>query len=88
MSDVFNKIWRALKEDGYLYASFKYGDFEGIRDGRYFTDLTEMRLQKVLEPLFRFTMVETAITSDIRPGRQEEKWLNVILKRNTTIVED
>ena len=78
---IFEKLFRALKEEGYLYASFKYGDFEGERKGRYFTDLTEDRLKQLLEPLHGFTIVETTITSDIRKGREEEKWLNVILKK-------
>lgn len=31
----------ALKDDGVIYTSFKYGTFEGERNGRYFTDFTE-----------------------------------------------
>ena len=30
-----------LKDNGVMYVSFKYGDFEGIIDDRYFTYLTE-----------------------------------------------
>lgn len=39
--DVFNKCYKALQDNGVLYVSFKYGDFEGIIDDRYFTYLTE-----------------------------------------------
>lgn len=84
---IFTKIHKSLKEGGYLYASFKYGYFEGKRNGRYFTDLTKARLINMLEPLKLFTIVETTLTSDIRPDRHEEKWFNVILKSNTTTVE-
>ena len=38
LRDVFYKIATALKDNGILYTSFKYGDFEGERSGRYFTD--------------------------------------------------
>ena len=31
---VFMKMFKALKEDGIIYTSFKYGDFEGERNGR------------------------------------------------------
>ena len=43
--DVLPKISNALKTDGVLYASFKYGSYEGMRDGRYFTDFTEESLE-------------------------------------------
>ena len=32
---------RDRKDDGVIYTSFKYGTFEGERNGRYFTDFTE-----------------------------------------------
>lgn len=32
---------RALKNNGIIYTSFKYGTFEGERNGRYFTDMNE-----------------------------------------------
>ena len=41
LSGVFEKMSRALKKNGIIYTSFKYGDFEGMRNGRYFTDFTE-----------------------------------------------
>ena len=38
----------ATKANGIIYLSFKYGDFEGERNGRYFTDMTEDSLEKLL----------------------------------------
>lgn len=38
---VMKRMVQALKENGIIYTSFKYGDFEGERNGRYFTDFTE-----------------------------------------------
>ena len=38
---VIRKMCDALKGTGVIYTSFKYGDFEGMRHGRYFTDFTE-----------------------------------------------
>lgn len=37
---VLRKMTAALKVDGIIYTSFKYGEFEGERDGRFFTDFT------------------------------------------------
>ena len=42
--DVLRKIAAALKVKGVLYTSFKYGTFEGMRNGRYFADFTEKTL--------------------------------------------
>jgi len=78
LTGIFAKIVRALKPGGYLYTSFKYGDFEGDRNGRYFTDLTEERLTGLIEPVAGLEIVETFVTGDVRDGRGGEQWLNVI----------
>jgi hypothetical protein len=44
MVNVLNKCYNALKENGVMYCSFKLGEFEGERNGRFFTDLIEERL--------------------------------------------
>ena len=46
LADVLCKIAAALKKNGVLYTSFKYGSFEGMRNGRYFTDFTENSLRE------------------------------------------
>ena len=76
------KMCEALKDNGIIYTSFKYGDFEGERNGRYFTDFTEKTFQEVIEKVPELTIEEHWITSDVRPGRGEEKWLNLILRKN------
>ena len=38
---VFMNIFLYFKDYCFIYTSFKYGDFEGERNGRYFTDFTE-----------------------------------------------
>ena len=78
---ILKKIAEALKEDGLVYTSFKHGTFEGERNGRYFTDLNEDKLAELLVSAGVLEIKEQWITSDVRPGRDEEKWLNVILKK-------
>ena len=78
---IMIKIWTALKDNGVFYTSFKYGTFEGERNGRYFTDMTEESLSALLTKVTGFNIEEQWITSDVRPGREEEKWLNVILRK-------
>lgn len=79
---VIQKMCEALKDNGIIYTSFKYGDFEGERKGRYFTDFTEKTFREVVEKIPELTIEEHWITSDVRPGRGEEKWLNLILRKN------
>ena len=81
LTGIFRKVARALRPGGYLYASFKYGDFEGERNGRYFTDQDEGRHAAVMQPVAGLTIVETFVTGDVRDGRGGEKWLNVIGER-------
>lgn len=79
--DVMARMARALKNKGIIYVSFKYGTFAGERNGRYFTDMTEDAFGDVLAQAEALDMEEQWITSDVRPGRGEEKWLNLILRK-------
>ena len=79
--DVMRKMLVALKENGLIYTSFKYGDFEGVRNGRFFIDMTEESITKLVQEVEGIEIEETWITSDVRPGRGEEKWLNLFLRK-------
>ena len=81
LPDIMRRMHQALKESGIAYISFKYGTFEGERNGRYFTDLNEEKLQGLLKEVTGFTVESIRITGDARPGRSDEKWLNVILRK-------
>lgn len=79
--DVFCRIRLALKDGGVLYASFKYGSYEGERNGRYFTDMTEDKFSDFLMNIKGLELEEQWVTSDVRPGRGDERWLNIILRK-------
>ena len=79
--DVMKKMLMALKENGLIYTSFKYGDFEGVRNGRFFIDMREESITKLVQEVEGIEIEETWITSDVRPGRGEEKWLNLFLRK-------
>lgn len=81
LRDVLHKMAVALKENGIIYTSFKYGVFSGERNGRYFTDMTEVSFSELLTKVPELTVEEQWITGDVRPGRGEEKWLNLILRK-------
>ena len=81
LPDIMTRLHNALKKNGILYVSFKYGTFEGERNGRYFTDMTEEKFDALLKEVPPFIKVQETITEDVRPGRSNEKWLNVFLRK-------
>lgn len=81
LPDILQRMYNALKSDGTIYASFKYGDFEGERSGRYFSDFTEESFGKLVKGIHGLVIEKMWITGDVRDGREEEKWLNIILRR-------
>ena len=78
---VIRKMCNALKDTGVIYTSFKYGDFEGVRNGRYFTDFNEDSFKEFIAGIPELTIEDHWITGDVRPGRGDERWLNLILRK-------
>lgn len=82
LTGVIGKMCAALKASGIIYTSFKYGEYEGERNGRYFTDFTIENFRKFIQNIDSVKIEEYWITGDVRQGRGEEKWLNLILRKN------
>ena len=81
--EVLYRIEKALKPQGILYMSFKYGVFEGERNGRYFLDFTEEKMNRLLETHEGLCQLRSFRTEDARPDRKE-KWLNLFLKKTNS----
>ena len=81
LEDVLERMTAALKKNGIIYTSFKYGVFEGERNGRYFTDFKEETFTEFIRGIVGLSIEKMWITDDVRPGRGEEKWLNMILRK-------
>jgi SAM-dependent methyltransferase len=75
---ILQRLWRALKPGGILYASFRYGNEEQMRGGRWFTDLDETSVHGLLGA--GWTIVRVWRTSDRRPHRHEQ-WMNILARR-------
>ena len=78
---VILKMITALKSTGYIYTSFKYGTFEGYRKQRYFTDFTEETMTDLIQSFPRLEIRELWISRDVRPDRDDETWLNLLLQK-------
>jgi len=81
LAEVLEKIHAALKPGGVLYTSFKYGDFEGLRDGRYFTCFTEESLDAFWKEIRGLNIFDLQITGDALPERREVKWINLLARK-------
>jgi SAM-dependent methyltransferase len=81
MNDVLFRLSRAMKVDGVLYTSFKYGMGEHDRNGRLFVDLDEKGFDELIKVHPELTVIRYWQTGDLRPGRGNEKWLNLLLRK-------
>lgn len=83
LKNVLDKMKTALYKSGIIYTSFKYGTFEGERNGRYFIDFTEESFETFVKQIKGFKIKKMWITGDVRVGREKEKWLNIIMQKQT-----
>lgn len=76
---ILHKIHAALCENGIAYISFKYGDYAGFRNGRYFLDMNEELFDALMmkEPGF----MKEEIWKSVDVKKRSEKWLNIILRK-------
>lgn len=79
MDDVLEKLSRALKKNGVLYASFKYGDMERTDGDRFFNDFNEEKLNLLMNRHKSLKIEKYWITEDVRADRKNEFWMNVLL---------
>ncbi len=78
---VVRRLSLSLRESGCFYMSFKQGNFEGVRNDRYFSDFTEESLRVLLADIENLGIDSIITTADVRPGREQEKWLNAFCVR-------
>lgn len=76
LAPIIGKYAGHLKSGGVFYMSFKLGDFEGMRNGRWFTDLDEESFSELIDGIDGLRIDSLDVTSDVRPGRANERWLN------------
>ncbi len=80
LPQVFLNLQNALKPNGVLYVSFKYGDTERVHNGREFTDLNENALTALIDQHSELKIIKQWQTVDQRPGRESEVWLNALMQ--------
>ena len=81
IEEVVKNLANNLSDNGCFYMSFKYGLYCGERNGRFFTDLDEKQFKALIEKIPSLKLDTIKLTSDVRPGRENEKWLNCFCSR-------
>ena len=81
LPEIIRRMSLATKASGIIYLSFKYGAFEGERNGRFFTNMTEESMVELLVDFPELRVEKQWITGDVRAGRGDERWLNMILRK-------
>lgn len=67
MPDIIKRICKALKADGFFYASYKYGERERENAGRLFSDYSENDLPVLTGYSPELSLFEYWISEDVRP---------------------
>ncbi|PAB60539.1 class I SAM-dependent methyltransferase [Anaeromicrobium sediminis] len=78
---IIKNCARALKNGGVFYLSFKYGNKEEIKNGRFFNFYDEVSFKELISTIDNLEIIELFTTVDVRPKREHEHWLNIILKK-------
>lgn len=73
------KCIKALKRNGVLYCSFKYGDRENIIEDRYFNYINEKIIDNISKKN-NFKILEIYQSYDVRSERSSEVWINIIIQ--------
>lgn len=81
LPDLFSRIENSLKPGGVFYCSFKQSDFEGFRNGRYFSDLTIEALDQLIQTSTTFQPLAYWTSEDVRADRPSEKWTNALFQK-------
>lgn len=83
LPEVFQSLMDGLHEKGILYCSFKYGAFEGLRNGRFFLDLNEKAFLQRISSIEQSDVLKIWLTEDARKERKNEQWLNILIQKKT-----
>ena len=84
MPTIMQLVSRAMKANGVLYTSFKYGSGEAYKGDRFFNSYTEDDITALLKDT-GLQCKEYWVSEDVRQDRKGERWLNLIaVKENRT----
>ncbi|MBA4189791.1 MAG: SAM-dependent methyltransferase [Planctomycetaceae bacterium] len=84
LGNAIRRLAASLVVGGVFFASFKCGDGEGERGGRYFTDFTAEGLREELSSCPLLEVLRIWESADARPERSAEKWVNALARKRNS----
>ena len=75
------KVAAAVKPEGILYMSFRYGETEGFRGQRFFHDYTQESAYEMIKRQKGLCALQIWTTKDVRGDRKDQKWVNILAKK-------
>jgi 2-polyprenyl-3-methyl-5-hydroxy-6-metoxy-1,4-benzoquinol methylase len=81
IDNILDKVIMSIKPGGIIYMSFKYGDFSGIKDKRYFKYYNTKELKTLIGRHSEIEVIEIFRTPDYRKDRVDEQWINIFVKK-------
>lgn len=79
LEETILRCINALKDNGILYCSFKYGNKEIEKDNRYFNYINEEIINDIANKN-GLNIIDLYQSNDVRTIRNNEKWINIIFK--------
>ena len=61
--------------------SFRYGDFEGKRNGRYFTDYRTKTLKELIIRFSNLELVEIKRYDEMNPENEDTEWIYALIRK-------
>ncbi|MCD4752950.1 MAG: class I SAM-dependent methyltransferase [Anaerolineaceae bacterium] len=81
LHDVITRLGNSLKLNGFFNFSFKYGKSDIFKNGRLYSYYNEKTFAELISPHSEFRLETLWVTNDVRPDREDEKWLDCILRK-------
>ncbi|MBH1942444.1 class I SAM-dependent methyltransferase [Mobilitalea sibirica] len=80
MEDILGKVTKSLKPNGIIYMSFRYGDFEGILENRYFTYYRSKAIKELISKFDQLELIEIKKSEDVREDR-DILWISALIRK-------
>ena len=76
---AFENLYKALKKDGYIYLSMKYGKGEQVENGRFYQYIDEEKLNELCQNA-NLSIVEIYTSEDLL--KRNNGWINAVIRKN------
>ncbi len=80
INTILSKVINSLKINGILYMSFRYGEYEGERNGRYYTDYRSKNLKELIGRFENLEIIELDKCEDTT-DKSDDQWIYALVRR-------